>query len=89
MKGKLIHIKITINLNINFVLRCFWIISFGLAVITAIYFIANLIHKWQDMPVIISLSPKATQLTNIPFPAITICNMNNARKSAAQNILDT
>eukprot|EP00102_Acyrthosiphon_pisum_P019219 XP_016656429.1 PREDICTED: pickpocket protein 28-like [Acyrthosiphon pisum] len=69
--------------------RCFWIISFGLAVITAIYFIANLVHKWQDMPVIISLSPKATQLTSIPFPAITICNMNNARKSVARNILET
>ncbi|XP_025415309.1 pickpocket protein 28 [Sipha flava] len=68
--------------------RSFWIISFGLAVITAIYFIANLVHKWQDMPVIISLSPKATQLTSIPFPAITICNMNNARKSVARNILE-
>ncbi|XP_050440957.1 pickpocket protein 28-like isoform X2 [Adelges cooleyi] len=69
--------------------RGFWIISFCLAVITAVYFIFNLVHKWNDMPVIISLSPKATQLTSIPFPAITICNMNNARKSVAQLIMET
>ncbi|XP_050521251.1 pickpocket protein 28-like [Daktulosphaira vitifoliae] len=69
--------------------RGFWMISFCLAVITATYFIANLFHKWNDMPVIISLSPKATQLTSIPFPAITICNMNNARKSVAQDIIET
>ncbi|KAG8258302.1 hypothetical protein J6590_032230 [Homalodisca vitripennis] len=68
--------------------KTFWIVAFILAVVTAAYFISNLYDKWSNSPVIMSLSPKATSLTTIPFPAITICNMNNAKKSLASSILE-
>lgn len=34
-----------------------------------------------------TLNSKAIPITNIPFPAITICNMNQARKSVAMQIV--
>lgn len=55
--------------------------------IAAGYFITNIFQKWTDMPVIMSLSPTATILRAIPFPAVTICNMNNVRRSVAEGIL--
>lgn len=67
--------------------RLFWTLSFILAIYVSGYFIKNLLQKWFDKPVIMSLSPKSTSLTAIPFPAITICNMNNARRSIAEEIL--
>jgi len=66
----------------------FWAISFLLAVATAAYFITLLYHKWEENPVIISVGATATQLTSIPFPALTICNMNRARKTVANKIAD-
>jgi len=66
----------------------FWAISFLLAVATAAYFITLLYRKWEENPVIISVGATATQLTSIPFPALTICNMNRARKSVAKKIAD-
>jgi amiloride-sensitive sodium channel len=67
----------------------FWAISFMLAVATAAYFITLLYHKWNDNPVIVSVGATSTQLTSIPFPALTICNMNRARKSIAKKIIDS
>ncbi|XP_066582320.1 pickpocket protein 28-like [Prorops nasuta] len=67
--------------------RFFWIISFTVAVLTASYYIWFLYQKWNDTPIIISLSPESVPLHEIPFPSVTICNMNNARKSEAHRIL--
>jgi hypothetical protein len=66
--------------------RMFWAISFILAIATAAYFITLLYHKWEENPVIVSVGATATQLTSIPFPALTICNMNRAKKSVAKEI---
>ncbi|XP_073977281.1 pickpocket protein 28-like isoform X2 [Rhodnius prolixus] len=38
------------------------------------------------MPVIMSLSPRPVMFNEVPFPAITVCNMNNMRKSEAEKI---
>lgn len=73
-------------LLVNFY-RSFWIVSFILAVLAAVYYISDLYDKWNDSPIIMSLSPSPTALTSIPFPAITICNMNNAKRSMATTIL--
>ena len=64
-------------------------VAFGLAFAAATYFIATLFEKYRANPVIMSLSPSTTKLSEIPFPAITICNMNNVRKSNAKNILES
>ena len=55
--------------------------------LTAMYYINISYEKWDDTPVIVSIAAKATQMIEIPFPAITICTMNEARKSIAEEIL--
>ncbi|XP_065217344.1 pickpocket protein 28-like [Planococcus citri] len=77
------------NKDLHVIERLFWIISFTLASCASGYFINDLLQKWYEMPVIMSLSAKSTSLTTIPFPAITICNMNNVRKTMAEQILST
>lgn len=42
--------------------------------------------KWTATPVIVSNSPLSTSISEIPFPATAVCNMNQARKSRAKDI---
>lgn len=56
---------------------------FGLS----IFFISNIYAKWQTAPIIIALNAEATRISDIPFPAVTICNMNKAKKSIAADII--
>ncbi|XP_055644078.1 pickpocket protein 28 [Toxorhynchites rutilus septentrionalis] len=66
--------------------RTFFAISFLLVSILSIYFISSVYQKWQSTPIIIGLNPIATHIRDIPFPAVTICNMNQARRTAAERI---
>jgi amiloride-sensitive sodium channel len=68
------------------VFRLFWAIAFILATITAGYFINVVYAKWDETPVIVSIAARTTQLVDIPFPAVTVCTMNEARKSEAEKI---
>jgi amiloride-sensitive sodium channel len=61
-------------------------VAFVLATITAGYFIMNVYAKWDETPVIVSIGARTTQLTDIPFPAVTVCTMNEARKSVVEEI---
>ncbi|XP_061941386.1 pickpocket protein 28-like [Apis cerana] len=72
--------------NSTIVERIFWIISFTLAVLTATYYIWYLYQKWGSSPIIIALSPEPMLLNEFPFPSVTICNMNNAKKDEAIRI---
>ncbi|XP_053977390.1 pickpocket protein 28-like [Hylaeus volcanicus] len=72
--------------NLTIMERIFWIISFTLAVATASYYIWYLYWKWSLSPIIISLSPESASLNEIPFPSITLCNMNNVKNSDAVRI---
>ncbi|KAL1130905.1 hypothetical protein AAG570_012146 [Ranatra chinensis] len=58
-----------------------------MAVFGATFFINILFTKFRESPVIMSLAPTTTQLSAFPFPAVTICNMNNVRKSNVASIL--
>ena len=53
--------------------RLFWAIIFC----TSIYFAGTLINdsyiKWKSTPIIISVDEHTTLISEIPFPAITIC----------------
>ncbi|XP_018575693.2 pickpocket protein 28 [Anoplophora glabripennis] len=73
--------------SLTFAERIFWLISFSVAIGFAAYYISNIYEKWQSSPVIISFSPFDADLSTIPFPAITICNMNQAKKTEAERIL--
>ncbi|XP_054276381.1 pickpocket protein 28-like [Macrosteles quadrilineatus] len=54
----------------------------------AVHFIVNMCYDWVTSPVILTLSPQTTDLKDIPFPAVTICNINKVRKSVALDILN-
>ncbi|KAK9499768.1 hypothetical protein O3M35_002744 [Rhynocoris fuscipes] len=61
-------------------------IAFLMAVGTSSYFITFLFDKYNRMPVITSLSPTPAKISEFPFPAVTVCNMNVMRRSEAENI---
>lgn len=81
-------LKYTGDKSISLCERTFFIIAFIIVVLMSAYFITNVYQKWSATPVIIGLNPQQTELKNIPFPAVTICNMNQAKKSVAKNIED-
>ncbi|XP_029404443.2 pickpocket protein 28 [Bactrocera dorsalis] len=66
--------------------RVFFGLSFIGVVILSGYFISNVYVKWSASPIIISTSAKQTLASDVPFPAITICNLNQASKSKVQGI---
>lgn len=53
----------------------------------AAYFISAVYVKWFEGSVIVSFNPLDASIKDIPFPAITICSMNQAGKPEAENIL--
>lgn len=70
--------------NLTLFERLFWLMSFFIAVGFALYFIYNLYKRYDQSPVIVSFNPKLVTITEIPFPAVTICNVNIALKSRAE-----
>jgi len=58
---------------------------FIISVCVAINLAVNVFNKWQSTPVIIGFSPTMTSIQDIPFPAITVCNMNKAKYSKVAN----
>lgn len=66
--------------------RIFFGLAFCLVFFLSAYFISHVWVKWSASPVIITLNSMATPISEFPFPAITICNMNQARQSAVANI---
>lgn len=66
--------------------RVFFGLSFLMVTVLAAYFISNVWQKWKDTPVIIGLDPVSTQIKDIPFPAVTICNMNQVKRSFAESL---
>lgn len=74
------------NTFINHNYRLFFVVSFILVVCLSGYFITNVYMKWISTPIIISLNPQLSQSKDFPFPAVTICNMNQAKESFAKSI---
>ncbi|ALC40508.1 CG33289 [Drosophila busckii] len=65
--------------------RCFFLIAFVAAFILTCQLISNIYAKWNSTPVIIGISPHATSILKVPFPAVTICNMNQVQRSKVQH----
>ncbi|XP_062529150.1 pickpocket protein 28 [Bombyx mori] len=64
--------------------RFFWLAAFSSSLICAGFFILNVYSKWRMSPMIVSINPENMPLHGLPFPAITICNVNQAKKSIAE-----
>ncbi|KAF5271318.1 hypothetical protein FQA39_LY08116 [Lamprigera yunnana] len=75
--------------KISFGERIFWLLAFITAVSSAAFFINRIYAKYDLTPIIITLNPRPTFINQLPFPAITICSMNQAKKNEAQSILES
>ncbi|CAG4932747.1 unnamed protein product [Colias eurytheme] len=64
--------------------RFFWLTAFVCSLICAGFFILNVYAKWSKSPMIVSINPEDMPLNKLPFPALTICNVNQAKKSVAE-----
>lgn len=71
--------------TLSMVERVFFGISFIMVTVLAAYFISNVYQKWKDSPVIVGLNPVSFDVKDIPFPAVTICNMNQVKKNYAKS----
>ncbi|XP_045539292.1 pickpocket protein 28 [Papilio machaon] len=69
--------------------RCFWLAAFCCSVICAAFFILNVYRKWRSSPMIVSINPENMHLQDLPFPALTVCNVNQAKKSVAERYINT
>ena len=49
--------------------------------------ITELWRNFRDNPIIVTFAPFETTLDDIPFPAVTICNMNKVQGSNALEII--
>nr|XP_036231447.1 pickpocket protein 28 [Bactrocera oleae] len=65
--------------------KSFFLCAFLAAIIVTANLIANVYAKWISTPVIIGISPHPTSILNTPFPAITVCNMNQVMASSVAN----
>lgn len=63
-------------------------IFYGLSILVisalSVQFISNVYDKWNRNPVIVAINPSRTLINTIPFPAITICNMNQVSAKKAK-----
>ncbi|KAH8238226.1 hypothetical protein KR032_001299 [Drosophila birchii] len=90
LKNSTLHgLKYIAEESITIPERVFFGIAFVLVVILSGFFISNVYMKWSASPIIISTSAKQKLTSNMPFPAITICNLNQALLSKVDRISRT
>lgn len=75
------------DITITIFERFFFALAFVIVLVLSAYFISNVYQKWSASPVIIALSAVSTSISDIPFPAVTICNMNQAKESKVKHIM--
>jgi len=84
---KLRIFRVIKNYITTFMFRIFWILSFVISTFFALIFIFKMIFKYHETPIVTVFSPEVTTINQIPFPAITICNVNYVQKSKADQVM--
>ncbi|KAI9552641.1 putative amiloride-sensitive sodium channel [Daphnia sinensis] len=67
--------------NSHWLKRAMWTLVFLGGILFSGYFCWQMWNKWEDSPVLMSLDSNRYPLKNIPFPAVTICNVNKVSKT--------
>ena len=65
--------KYIIEAGRHWIEKVFWILVFIGAIALGVYLTERIFTKWQSTPVLTSISTTNYPLTEIPFPAVTIC----------------
>uniref|UniRef100_A0A1I8NPJ0 Pickpocket protein 28-like n=1 Tax=Stomoxys calcitrans TaxID=35570 RepID=A0A1I8NPJ0_STOCA len=65
--------------------RGYYLLSFVVNFLMGIYMTIYFLNKWKSTPVIISVNSETTSITDIPFPSVTFCNMNQAIRSRVKD----
>lgn len=74
------------NITVTLYFRVFFVLSFLFVLMLSIFFISNIYEKWTASPIIIAQNAYATSISEFPFPAVTICNLNQVKKSKIENV---
>ena len=74
--------------HIVFLRRFMWVLVFLAGLCFSGYFCLQMWRKWDESPVLTSLDSNYYPLKNIPFPAVTICNVNKVSKKKLLQFMD-
>lgn len=66
--------------------RVVWILLFLSGVCFSMYFCYLMWCKWDESPVLVSLETNHYPLKEVPFPAVTVCNVNKVSSSRLREI---
>ena len=66
-------LKYTTEYGRNLLERMMWGLVVLVAMIFGIYLTSKILTKWETSPIIISLDSASHPISEIPFPAVTIC----------------
>lgn len=55
------------------IFRLWWLVIFILCVSGSVFMIYQICDKWTTTPVLVSLATNEKSISEIPFPAVTIC----------------
>ncbi|XP_059489263.1 pickpocket protein 28-like [Neocloeon triangulifer] len=66
--------------------KLYWLVAFISGLSLSYFFIVAIWSKWEENPIIVSLDTTAAIINDIPFPAVTICNMNKMKRSAVEKL---
>ncbi|KAK9883363.1 hypothetical protein WA026_001536 [Henosepilachna vigintioctopunctata] len=59
--------------NISLLERLWWILVFTAGVSGSCFMVSRLLDKWITTPILVSLATQESKISDIPFPAVTIC----------------
>ncbi|ODN05519.1 Sodium channel protein Nach [Orchesella cincta] len=78
-------VKYLVTPNLHYSERIYWIFAVAASFGYAIFLVLDLVDKYNQNPLILSFQSKETQVSQIAFPAITICNVNILKGDVIRN----
>ncbi|CAL8113040.1 unnamed protein product [Orchesella dallaii] len=67
--------------------RILWVVAFLISLVAALWLIKSVFIKYYDSPVVVTFQPSEMFVGDLPFAAVTICNMNRVLRSKANEYI--